>query len=110
MAQVVLDCAGRMVRGQESAHTVADAVHRLPRHFAGCRLALPAPEPLAGKPSNVPVVVDSTSLPVFTLPEAIRAIGHSDASFLPFVAIKTGRGAVLYRPFDGRLGVVTSLW
>jgi sigma 54 modulation/S30EA-like ribosomal protein len=76
----------------------------------GYRLTAPAPALLAGAASSVPVDVDPAVLPVLTLPEAIRAIEAGGTQILVFVTVRTGRGAVLYRRFDGHLGVVTSAW
>jgi hypothetical protein len=44
------------------------------------------------------------------LPEAVRALDTSRAAFLPFTGIGSGRGTVLYRRFDGSLGLITSPW
>jgi hypothetical protein len=200
VAQVNVDCAGRVVRGQQSAGTVAEAaqqvaeelpsrLHRLEQHVAaeagapsvdqevwqrrpprsmpamaasgshaprlvrhktcplarqsrdtaalimdlrdydfhlfvedpsdqdavmyrggpsGYRLTAPAPGLLAAAASTLPVDVDAAALPVLTLPEAMRAIEAGGTQILVFVTVRTGRGAVLYRRFDGHLGVVTS--
>ncbi len=76
----------------------------------GYRLAAPCPAAVAEPSSGIPVIVDDTPMPVLTLPEAVRALDGGGVPFLAFVGVGTGRGAVLYRRFDGHLGLVTPLW
>jgi hypothetical protein len=77
---------------------------------AGYRLRLPRPELLAGAEFDAPVTVDEKPLPRLTLRDAVRLLDRDEAPFVGFIAATTGRGAVLYRRFDGHLGVLTSLW
>ena len=77
---------------------------------AGYRLRVPRPELLAGIEFGAPVTVDETPLPRLSLPRAIRLLDREEAPFVGFISTATGRGAVLYRRYDGHLGVLTSLW
>lgn len=76
----------------------------------GYRLRVPRPELLTGADFGAPVTVDEDPLPRLSLVEAVRLLDRDEAPFVGFIAATTGRGAVLYRRYDGHLGVLTSLW
>lgn len=77
---------------------------------AGYRLLVERPELLGRCAGDVPLQGPASSLRRLTLPEAVRALNTSHAAFLAFTGVGSGRGTVLYRRFDGNLGLVTSLW
>jgi hypothetical protein len=77
---------------------------------AGFRLAADHPHLLGGIPEGVPVADAPVRLPSLTMPEAVRALDLRDVPFLAFTGVGSGRAAVLYRRFDGHLGLLTSLW
>jgi hypothetical protein len=72
----------------------------------GYRMAGPGP----GSPGTAAVRADEEPLPALTIPDAVRRLTAGDAPFLAFAAVRTGRCAVVYRRFDGALGLVTTLW
>jgi hypothetical protein len=74
------------------------------------RMRVPRPELLAGVDFGAPVTLDQTPLPRLSLPDAVRFLDRDEAPFVGFIAATTGRGTVLYRRYDGHLGVLTSLW
>lgn len=76
----------------------------------GYRLRLRRPSRLRDREFAAPVVVDETPLPQLGLAQAVRRLDAERAEFLGFVSVSTGRGTVLYRRFDGHLGIVTSVW
>jgi hypothetical protein len=77
---------------------------------SGYRLALAGSQPFPDRPTAAPLTVDRAPPPQLTLPEATRILELNPVPFLSFVVVGTGRVAVLYRRYDGRLGIVTPLW
>jgi hypothetical protein len=55
-------------------------------------------------------VIDTEPLPELRLPEAVRRLDAGGLPFLAFVTTTSARAAVLYRRFDGQLGIVTPIW
>ncbi|MEV4703016.1 sigma 54 modulation/S30EA ribosomal C-terminal domain-containing protein [Actinoplanes sp. NPDC049316] len=88
--------------GQDAVATRAGA--------AGYRVGADRPDLLESAPDGVPVADAPARLPSLTLPEAVRALDASAAAFLPFTGVGSGRAAVLYRRFDGHLGLLTPMW
>jgi hypothetical protein len=56
------------------------------------------------------MVIDAEPLPQLRLADAVRRLDAGVLPFLAFVTTTSGRAAVLYRPFDGHLGIVTPIW
>lgn len=77
---------------------------------SGYRLRLPRPELMTDRDTAAPVTVDETPLPHLGLPDAVRLLDADESPFLGFISTTTGRGTVLYRRFDGHLGIVTARW
>ncbi|MGA5298397.1 sigma 54 modulation/S30EA ribosomal C-terminal domain-containing protein [Nucisporomicrobium flavum] len=88
--------------GQDAVVTRAGA--------AGYRVAADRPDLLGSAPDGVPVADAPSRLPGLTLPEAALALDASAAAFLAFTGVGSGRAAVLYRRFDGHLGLLSPLW
>jgi ribosome-associated translation inhibitor RaiA len=55
-----------------------------------------------------PVAIDPAPAPVLEIGEAIEALDVGDGPFLFFVERSRGRGAVLYRRFDGHYGLIAA--
>jgi hypothetical protein len=68
------------------------------------------PELLDPGPGAAVLPGPAAPLPRLTPPEAVRALDRLEAAFLAFTTIGSGPAAVLYRRFDGGLGLITSLW
>ena len=77
---------------------------------AGFQLLVDRPGLLGRCAGGVPLQGPASPLPRLTLPEAVRALDTSRAACLAFTGIGSGRGTVLYRRFDGNLGLITSRW
>ncbi|GAA3337464.1 HPF/RaiA family ribosome-associated protein [Amorphoplanes nipponensis] len=77
---------------------------------AGFRLVAVRPELLPAGSGGVPLQGPPSRLPTLTLPEAIRALDGMRPAFLAFAGVGSGRATVLYRRFDGTLGLLRSLW
>ncbi|UQU61771.1 sigma 54 modulation/S30EA ribosomal C-terminal domain-containing protein [Couchioplanes caeruleus] len=88
--------------GQDAVLTRAGA--------AGYRVAADRPDLLGSAPDGVPVADAPSRLPGLTLPEAVLALDASAAAFLAFTGVGSDRAAVLYRRFDGHLGLLSPLW
>ncbi|MFR9802343.1 HPF/RaiA family ribosome-associated protein [Pseudonocardia sp. RS010] len=73
----------------------------------GLRLALVEPRPEALAPHSVPVDVSPHPPPALTTVEACERLGLLLLPFLFFLDADRGRGAVLYRRYDGHYGVIT---
>ncbi|MFJ5120445.1 sigma 54 modulation/S30EA ribosomal C-terminal domain-containing protein [Kitasatospora sp. NPDC088548] len=73
----------------------------------GYRLARTA---AAGPPSrpSVPLTLSPCGAPELTEPEAVDRLAAADLPFLFFAQPGTRRGRVLYRRFDGRLGLIAA--
>ena len=76
----------------------------------GYRMATVSATTATDRVADSPVVADSDPMPSLTLPEAIRRLDTSGRAFLIFAGAATTRGEILYRRYDGHLGLVTPIW
>jgi Sigma 54 modulation/S30EA ribosomal protein C terminus len=61
------------------------------------------------EPFDLEVQVDDEAVPVFTMPQAVRALHAGDRGFLFFRDVRRGRGSVVYRRDDGAFGELIAL-
>jgi hypothetical protein len=59
------------------------------------------------RPTGSPVEFDSDPLPLLSLPEAIRRLDAGGRAFFVFAGAVHRRAEILYRRYDGHLGLVT---
>jgi hypothetical protein len=62
-----------------------------------------------GRPAGSPVEFDGDPLPSPSLPEAIRRLDAGGRAFLLFAGVVHKRAEILYRRYDGHLGLVTPI-
>jgi hypothetical protein len=58
---------------------------------------------------DLPVRLDSSPMPSLSVPEAVRLLDSTKRAFLVF-ASAAARASILYRRYDGHLGLVTPRW
>jgi hypothetical protein len=137
VAQVSLDVAGRLVRRQAAAASPLQAVdrittslppglHRLQRHLTR-PVGPPSftdeewqqhrgpgwPPPREGPPRTARRPRRSRPTTTRSCPSRCRrpsAVSTPAAPFLIFADAATARGEVLYRRYDGHLGLLTAVW
>jgi hypothetical protein len=63
----------------------------------------------ADRAASSPVEADNDPLSL-ALPEAVRRLDSGGPTFLIFADAATARGEVLYRRYDGHLGLLTAVW
>jgi hypothetical protein len=74
----------------------------------GLRLALVAPDLADGlAPFERPVTVSPHPVPCVSEQSAVQRMALMDLPFLFFIDAAAGRVSVLYRRYDGQLGVLT---
>lgn len=74
---------------------------------SGYRLAQIVPSPRTLAPHRVPVTVSAQPAPLLTTDEAAARMGYLNEPFLFYLDGERGRGAVLYRRYDGHYGLIT---
>jgi ribosome-associated translation inhibitor RaiA len=79
-------------------------VYRVP---VGYRLAQVQPRPDQLAPHVTPLTVSAQPAPVLSVTEAAERLEQWDRSFLFFLDGDRGRGAVLYRRYDGHYGLIS---
>jgi len=88
-----------LASGQDSLlDRTADGTYRLTRLN---------PSPADPGPTAVPLQLTGTASPQLTLGEAIERLDSGGERFVFFAEATTGRGAVVYRRYDGHYGVIT---
>lgn len=73
----------------------------------GYRMAQIDPHPEELAEHFVPVTVSERPTPVLTTAEAAERLGTLGLPFLFYLDGERGRGAVLYRRYDGHYGLIT---
>ncbi|EQD85004.1 ribosome hibernation promotion factor [Saccharopolyspora erythraea] len=74
---------------------------------SGFRLAQVEPDPGHLAEHALPVTVSEQRAPVLSTAEAVERMGAMDLPFLFYLDGERGRGALLYRRYDGHYGLIT---
>jgi hypothetical protein len=77
---------------------------------AGYRMSTMTGTAAIDAPTGSQVEVDNDPMPSLMLPEAIRRLDMIGHPFLVFAGAANGRAEILYRRYDGHLGLVTPVW
>jgi ribosome-associated translation inhibitor RaiA len=73
----------------------------------GYRLAQVEPDPDALAPHDVPITLSEQPAPLLTTAEAVDRMAALGLAFLFYLDGERGRGALLYRRYDGHYGLIT---
>jgi hypothetical protein len=92
----------------ESGTGEDSVLYRMTPTERGLSQLRPSPQTLAGY--DLGISIDERPAPRWDVGEAVRRLSCSRHSFLFFQDGRLGRGAVVYRRYDGHFGLITPAW